>query len=124
MNNKECFCLLGTNGAGKTTFISIILQQLVQTSGNIYIQGYNTLNLPNNIKRNFGYCSQHNSLFNELTTRQTVIFFCELRGITNDVINDYVNYYIYVADLQQHEHTLAKNLSGKNYHINTLYNFM
>jgi len=39
----EIHTLLGRNGAGKTTFIRIIATQLIPTSGEAYVYGYDVV---------------------------------------------------------------------------------
>jgi len=39
----ECFCLLGTNGAGKTSAFKILSGELLPTKGEAFINGYDVV---------------------------------------------------------------------------------
>ena len=41
----ECFALLGVNGAGKTTTFKSLTGDVVPTTGEIYINGFNVENV-------------------------------------------------------------------------------
>ena len=50
----EFFAFLGPNGAGKTTTIKILCTLVRQTSGYAYINGYNTLTDPKEVRKSTG----------------------------------------------------------------------
>ena len=58
VDQGECFCLLGVNGAGKSTTFKSLTKQVEPTSGQIRIAGTDINSLFNNIKRMIGYCPQ------------------------------------------------------------------
>jgi len=51
IKNGECFTLLGVNGAGKTTTFKILSGEIIPTSGEAYIGGYNVSNDLYNARR-------------------------------------------------------------------------
>lgn len=55
----ECFALLGVNGAGKTTTFKSLTNEIVPTSGEIFIGGFNAKSQFNKIRKMIGYCPQH-----------------------------------------------------------------
>ncbi len=72
------FGLLGSNGAGKTTFIRLMVGLLKPNSGHITRLG--KMPSPANAG-NIGYMPQLPSLYNELTVRQNIDFFARIYGL-------------------------------------------
>ena len=78
---KECFGLLGLNGAGKTTTFKILTGELTATSGQAYINGYNTVKERSQARRSLGFCPQFDYLPEYLTVQETFDLYCGLRGL-------------------------------------------
>lgn len=72
--------ILGQNGAGKTTIMSILSGIIDATEGEILINGNNLKTHGNSIRSKMGICLQHNLLFPYLTTSQHLELFAMLRG--------------------------------------------
>ena len=51
INDGEIVGLLGPNGAGKSTTMNILTGYIEQTSGEVTIEGYNTLKKPRKAKK-------------------------------------------------------------------------
>ena len=79
MYKGQITALLGHNGAGKTTIMSILTGLYTPTTGSAYINGYNVLNDMGLIRRSLGICPQHNVLFDRLTVSEHLIFFSMLK---------------------------------------------
>jgi ABC-type multidrug transport system ATPase subunit len=52
----ECFCLLGVNGAGKTTAFKSLTNDIVPTAGELTINGMSIKNEFNKVRKLIGYC--------------------------------------------------------------------
>ncbi len=66
----EVTCLIGRNGAGKTSTLRSIVQDIIQvTSGRIEFEGANLVGLPSHeiIKRGIGYVPEDRRVFASLT---------------------------------------------------------
>ena len=59
----ECFALLGVNGAGKSTTFKSLTRDIVPTSGEISISGFNVLEEFDSARKLIGYCPQHDAIF-------------------------------------------------------------
>lgn len=70
----ECFGLLGSNGAGKSTVFAMLSGELAPTSGTVCI-----LNRENGVS----YCPQSNALDSLLTVEEIIHFYGKLRRIEN-----------------------------------------
>ena len=66
--------LLGSNGAGKSTTMNIICGVLKQTSGEVYINGINTLKEPVKARKMIGFLPQKPPLYPDLTINEYLSF--------------------------------------------------
>jgi ATP-binding cassette, subfamily A (ABC1), member 3 len=76
-------CLLGHNGAGKTTIIDMMTGFQVPTSGAIYLNGNNIHQNSDHLYGKVGYASSHDPLFDELSVEDFLILIAKLRGFTD-----------------------------------------
>lgn len=76
----EVFGFLGPNGAGKTTAIRTLLDEIRPTSGRASILGMDTQEQSVEIRRHIGYLPGDLALYPNLTGRDTLTYFANLRG--------------------------------------------
>jgi ABC-2 type transport system ATP-binding protein len=88
----EVFGFLGPNGAGKTTMIRTILDEIRPTSGTAQILGMDTHRESVEIRRHIGYLPGDLVLYPNLTGRDVLTYFANLRGGVD---------WNYVAELQE-----------------------
>ncbi|MDY3981326.1 MAG: ABC transporter ATP-binding protein [Paraeggerthella sp.] len=74
----EIFGLLGPNGSGKTTAINCILQLLTFDKGTINLFGEPMAPTRYDLKRRIGVVPQNVAVFEEMTVRETIDYFCSL----------------------------------------------
>lgn len=74
----EIFGLLGPNGSGKTTAINCMLQLLTYDKGSIKLFGYPMEPSRYDLKRRIGIVPQNVAVFEELTVRENIDYFCAL----------------------------------------------
>lgn len=74
----EIFGLLGPNGSGKTTTINCLLSLLSYDKGEIEIFGKKMSSTAYDIKKNIGVVMQNVAVFDELTVRENIDYFCGL----------------------------------------------
>jgi ABC-type multidrug transport system ATPase subunit len=75
----EALLLLGTNGAGKSTLLRCLLG-ILPYEGKISIDGLDPLENGRDVRRRIGYMPQSGGLYADLTIRESLRFFSELRG--------------------------------------------
>ncbi|CAG7823740.1 unnamed protein product [Allacma fusca] len=86
----EAFGLLGINGAGKTSTFKMLTGNASITSGDAYVN-YCSVKLDQGKARSYlGYCPQFDACIDELTGRETLTFFAQLKGIPEEKINELV----------------------------------
>ncbi len=76
----EVFGFLGPNGAGKTTTIRTVMDEIRATSGRASILGLDCHNQSVEIRRRIGYLPSDLSLYPNLTGKDTLTYFANLRG--------------------------------------------
>ena len=69
----ELFCLLGVNGAGKSTTINIICTLIERTAGSVVLNGLRLGRNDNLIRQSIGVVFQGNVLDNVLTTSENIL---------------------------------------------------
>ncbi|MDE0752378.1 MAG: ABC transporter ATP-binding protein [Planktomarina sp.] len=71
---SEILCLLGRNGAGKTTIMKSIMGLLPVSEGSVSLEGENLNTLPAHLvpRRGIGYIPQGRRLFSELTVDENI----------------------------------------------------
>jgi ABC-2 type transport system ATP-binding protein len=76
----EVFGFLGPNGAGKTTMIRTIMDEIRPTAGRASILGMDSHVKSVEIRRHIGYLPDDLALYPNLTGRDTLTYFANLRG--------------------------------------------
>ncbi|MFN3492051.1 MAG: ATP-binding cassette domain-containing protein, partial [Anaerolineales bacterium] len=79
----EIYGLVGSDGAGKTTTMRMLVGALLPTEGSINICGYDVLKQVENARSQIGYLSQRFSLYEDLTVLENIRFFAEIRGLSS-----------------------------------------
>ncbi len=77
----EIYGLVGSDGAGKTTTIRLLVGALKADSGEAVICGYSLASQTEQARAQLGYLSQRFSLYEDLTVLENIRFFAELRGL-------------------------------------------
>jgi len=78
----EILGILGPNGAGKTTLVRQITTELLPTSGEVRVLGYDVAAEPVKVKALMGIMPQEATLFDDLTAYQHLRIFGKLRGLS------------------------------------------
>ena len=76
----EIYGLLGSNGAGKSTTINILLGFLEPDSGESFVNGINASTDTYNARKNIGYIPENVNLYPYLTGIENLDYFCKLAG--------------------------------------------
>jgi len=108
----EIYGLLGANGAGKTTALSMLTRAFLPTGGDALITG-------NSIQKDFRHASKHlgvvtqvNSLWDRLTVEDHLYLFARVRGVPSDFVHELVEATIDQLELSPHRKKYAMSLSG------------
>jgi ABC-2 type transport system ATP-binding protein len=76
----EVFGFLGPNGAGKTTTIRMIMGLTYPTNGSVLVNGEKVIKHGYEIRKNLGFLPERVGFYTNLTARQTMDFYCDMKG--------------------------------------------
>uniref|UniRef100_A0A336L4T4 CSON004232 protein n=1 Tax=Culicoides sonorensis TaxID=179676 RepID=A0A336L4T4_CULSO len=108
----EITVLLGHNGAGKTTTMAMLTGMLAPTSGTALMDGLDINKQMNKIRSILGFCPQYDILFDELTVKEHIEFYCKLKGLGPDEIKEEIDKYVDLLELGAKMNTPSEQLSG------------
>lgn len=108
----EIFGLLGPNGSGKTTAINCILQLLTYDKGTITLFGKPMTTTSYDLKRKIGVVPQNVAVFEELTVRENIDYFCSLYVQDAKRRKSLVSEAIEFVGLEDYVRAHPKKLSG------------
>ncbi|XP_050245854.1 ABC transporter A family member 1 isoform X2 [Quercus robur] len=109
---NQILALLGHNGAGKSTTISMLVGLLTPTSGDAMVFGKNIITDMDEIRKTLGVCPQNDILFAELTVKEHLEIFAILKGVNEEFLERVVMDMIDEVGLADKTNTTVKALSG------------
>lgn len=112
INSHGITGLVGSNGAGKSTFMNIICGTLNATKGTVRINGVNIKQNPLDSKRFLGFLPQKAPLYMDLTVDEYLHHCAILRWLDNDEIDEAVEKAKHACGITHYSNRLIKNLSG------------
>ncbi|MEM3562458.1 MAG: ATP-binding cassette domain-containing protein [Candidatus Jordarchaeaceae archaeon] len=108
----EIFGLLGPNGAGKTTTISILSCMLLPTSGEAYVNGYNVVKQPDQVRKSIGIVFQDPALDDQLTGRENMEIHAMLYNVPKEVAKQRIDEALELVELTDRANNLVRTYSG------------
>ncbi|XP_035303775.1 ATP-binding cassette sub-family A member 17-like [Cricetulus griseus] len=114
VEEKECFGLLGLNGAGKTSIFNMVTGEQPITSGDVFVKGFNIKSDLVKVRQWIGYCPEFDALLNFMTGREMLVMYARIRGIPERHIKTCIDQII--EDLLMHVYAdkLVKTYSDGN----------
>ncbi|XP_048142031.1 LOW QUALITY PROTEIN: ABC transporter A family member 1 [Rhodamnia argentea] len=109
---NQILALLGHNGAGKSTTISMLVGLLSPTSGDALVLGRNITTEMDEIRKCLGVCPQNDILFPELTVREHLEIYAVLKGVGEDLLERVVTDMVDEVGLADKINTCVRALSG------------
>lgn len=112
IQSGEIYGLVGSDGAGKTTTMRLLVGALKADSGEVNICGYDINTQTENARSQFGYLSQRFSMYEDLTVMENIRFFAEVRGLKSDEWLPRCNEILEFVGLEKFTERRAGLLSG------------
>lgn len=104
--------LLGSNGAGKSTTMNIVCGALNQTEGNVFINGVNMREEPQQAKRDIGFLPQNPPLYMDFTVDEYLRYCAGLRLMPKDQMGPAIKDAKERCGIDHFSSRLIRNLSG------------
>lgn len=110
LNEPGVFALLGTNGAGKTTSIRIILGMLAADAGTVTWDGKQFLAA----EKPVGYLAEERGLYPKIKVMEQLVYFCTLRGMNKEGAVKTLEDWFERMNITEHKNKRAEQLSKGN----------
>lgn len=104
------FALLGTNGAGKTTAIRIILGMLSKNSGSVTWQGKEL----DAVNERVGYLAEERGLYPKYNIIDQMYYFASLKGMAKSEAKTAIDYWFGRLGIDEYRAKTAEQLSKGN----------
>ena len=91
LKEGEIVGFLGPNGAGKSTLMKIICSYIKQDSGRVLVYGKDNLKEPKKIKKNIGYLSENNPLYENMYVKEFLNFIKNIHKSNLSNLNNVIN---------------------------------
>ncbi|KAG5867004.1 hypothetical protein JTB14_015336 [Gonioctena quinquepunctata] len=111
MYEGQVTVLLGHDGSGKTTMMSMLTGMVTPSNGTAIINGYDIQTDIDGVRSSLGFCPGHNILFDTLTVYEHLYFFSKLKGLSKSEIKVEVDKTLELLELQQKKNNKSKTLS-------------
>jgi cell division transport system ATP-binding protein len=112
----EFVFLVGHSGSGKSTFIRLLLRELLPTSGKITVAGQDVVHMKNSripfLRRNIGCVFQDFKLLPNKTAYENIAYALEVIGKSRHVIATQVPEVLRLVGLEDKTDSLPDELSG------------
>ena len=98
MYEGQVTALLGHNGAGKSTTMSVLTGLFPPTSGTAVVYGKDIRVDIKGVRQSLGLCPQHNVLFDNLSVIDHMWFYGSLKGLSGKSLEEEIEKYaIYIS---------------------------
>jgi ABC-type multidrug transport system ATPase subunit len=112
MSEKELLCILGHNGAGKSTMISVLTGLTAPSSGTATLGGYDIVEEIDEVRQIIGVVPQFDILWEELTAEEHMRMFCKIKGVPEDKIDQVIDEKLTAVKLLDVKKARSKTFSG------------
>eukprot|EP01135_Chromosphaera_perkinsii_P001266 Nk52_evm39s163 gene=Nk52_evmTU39s163 len=112
MYEDQITSFLGHNGAGKTTTTNMLCGMYPCSGGDALVNGYSITTSMKEVRCSFGLCPQFDILFDHLDVEEHLYFYCTLKNIPSDLMEDNITSILKDMDLLKKRKVKVKGLSG------------
>ncbi|KAJ8686329.1 hypothetical protein QAD02_022123 [Eretmocerus hayati] len=114
VDKRECFGLLGVNGAGKSTTFRMMTGGEIPDNGSLYVKNKDLKRHRKDYLSQMGYCPQNDALIKSLNSYDHLRLFARLRGIPEDKVESEVRTWIQRLNLTACASQPSGTYSGGN----------
>ena len=103
--------ILGANGAGKSTFMNLISDNISRTDGEILFCGTDILTLGKKFRSILGYMPQQQGFYETMSARSFLSYMAKLKGVSYHMAENQINKLFVILNLQDMQHKRILDLS-------------
>lgn len=104
--------ILGTNGAGMSTLMNLITDNVERTEGSIYWNGKEILKLKADFRRLVGYMPQQQGMYDDFSAREFLRYMAQIKGIPAKETKTQIEELLDVVKLKDVAHKRLGGFSG------------
>ena len=108
----EIFCLVGPDGAGKTTTLRMLCSLMDPTEGTAEVAGNDVVKEADAVRDQIGYMAQRFGLYPDLTVDENMFFYSDLYGIVGQEREELTTRLLKMTRLEPFRKRPAGKLSG------------
>lgn len=104
--------ILGANGAGKSTFLNLLTDNIKRTDGDILYNGKEILTMGASYRKKVGYTPQLQGMYEEFTAGQFLRYIGSLKGMKHKACKEQTHKLLALVGLDKHAHQKLGTFSG------------
>ncbi len=104
--------ILGANGAGKSTMMNLITDNIKRDSGSIIFDGEEILQMGDRFRSVLGYMPQQQGIYEHMTAESFVTYIGRLKGLRGKALSSEVNSVLELTNLDNVRHKKVGGFSG------------
>eukprot|EP01048_Picozoa_sp_COSAG05_P017328 COSAG05_NODE_2346_length_3197_cov_1.388638_2_plen_815_part_01 len=112
VDQNTIFCLLGHNGAGKTTAMTLLAGVIAPDAGSAMVGQYDVIADRDEMRENLGMCPQHDILYDELTAKEQLLLYGTMQGLSDVEANGEADRLLEAVGMTAKSGDLANQMSG------------
>lgn len=112
MESGELIGLVGSNGAGKSTFIKILTTLIKPTNGDILLDGKSIIKYPMIMQKNIGYLPQDIAIYPNLSAVEFLMYIAALKRLPKRKAKEQVEYLLKILHLSDAKNKRLSSVSG------------
>ena len=102
--------ILGANGAGKSTMINLITDNVARQEGEILYDGTDILKLGAKFRKDIGYMPQQQGFYEDFSARAFLQYMASVKGLKRKDANRQIDELLEIVNLKQHANTKVGGL--------------
>lgn len=104
--------ILGANGAGKSTMMNLITDNIKRDGGSITFDGKEILEMGDDFRAVLGYMPQQQGIYDRMTAQSFVSYMARLKGMKGRILREQVNEVLKLTNLENVRHKAVGQFSG------------
>lgn len=104
--------ILGANGAGKSTMINLITDNVARQEGGILYDGTDILKLGAKFRKDIGYMPQQQGFYDDFSARAFLQYMASVKGLKRKDANRQIDELLEIVNLKQHANKKVGGFSG------------